>query len=300
VGLTTTDGIWIGGEEVACGDMTGPWSAGVVLSDCTVDVAVLETARGGIVRSGLGYDWSDISILTNIQADHIGQDGIESLDDIVRIKRLVAERVRSGGTLILNADDEHLVELSSHERVTALPRNIIYFSLDPASPVVRQHLAAGGTAFVAVGNSIEERHGSDSCKIAEIDAIPATLDGTAEFQIYNVLAAAVATRAYGLPAEQIEKGLTSFRMERDGRGRLNVFAFGSGHVIVDYGHNPAALEAMQRMIANWNALRQTAVITIPGDRRDDLVAESARIVARGYDRIFIREDSNLRGRRLVK
>ena len=109
VGLTTTDGIWIGGEEVACGDMTGPWSAGVVLSDCSVDVAVLETARGGIVRSGLGYDWSDISVFTNIHPDHIGQDGIESVEDIVKIKKLVAERVRAGGTLILNADDEHLV-----------------------------------------------------------------------------------------------------------------------------------------------------------------------------------------------
>jgi cyanophycin synthetase len=297
VGLTTTDGISIGGEEVACGDMTGPWSAGVVLSDCTVDVAVLETARGGIVRSGLGYDWSDISILTNIHPDHIGQDGIEGIEDIVRIKRLVAERVRDGGTLILNADDEHLVQLSTHERVTAVPKKVVYFSLDPANPVVQQHLANGGTAFVAAGNSIEERHSSGSYKVAEIDSIPATLDGTADFQIYNVLAAAAAARAYGLSAECIERALTSFRMERDGRGRLNVFAFGQGHVVLDYGHNPIALKSVQRMIAKWNASRHTAVIAIPGDRRDDLIIESARTVAHGYDRIFVREDQDLRGRR---
>ncbi len=135
VGLTTTSGIWIGGNEVGCGDMTGPWSARVVLSDPTVDVAVLETARGGIVRSGLGYDWSDISIMTNIQPDHIGQDGIEGIEDIVRIKRLVAERVRNGGTLILNADDAHLRQVPAHERVAAVPKNIVYFSLDARNPV---------------------------------------------------------------------------------------------------------------------------------------------------------------------
>src|SRR3954447_986037 len=178
VGMTTTDGIWIGGDEIARGDMTGPWSAGVVLSDSTVEVAVLETARGGIVRSGLGYDWSDISVMTNIQADHIGQDGIESIEDIARIKRLVAERVREGGTLILNADDEHLVEMAHHPKVSAVPKQIVYFSLDPHNPVVRRHVAEGGLAFVAHGDWIEERGPGTDSRVVRISSVPATFGGT--------------------------------------------------------------------------------------------------------------------------
>ena len=296
VGLTTTDGIWIGGEEIARGDMTGPWSAGVVLSAPTVEVAVLETARGGIARSGLGYDWSDISVMTNIQPDHIGQDGIESIDDIVRIKRLVAERVRRGGTLILNADDEHLAQIPTQERVAAVPKKMVYFSLNLHNPVVQQHLANGGTAYVAVGGSVEERHGLGINRIAEIEEIPATIAGTAEFQIYNVLAATAAARSYGLSSEHIRIALGEFRMEEHSSGRLNVFAFRGGYVVVDYGHNPAAIRAMQATVSKWNASRRTAVIAIPGDRSTDLIIESARAVAHGYDRIYIREDKDLRGR----
>ena len=121
-GMTTTDGVWIGGEEVARGDMTGPHSAGVVLSDASVEAAILETARGGIFRGGLGYDWSDVGVVTNIQADHIGQDGIESIEDIVRIKSLVAERVREGGTLIINADDVEAVKMLERPKVARVPK----------------------------------------------------------------------------------------------------------------------------------------------------------------------------------
>jgi len=296
VGLTTTDGIWLGGEEIARGDMTGPWSAGVILSDPTVEVAVLETARGGIVRSGLGYDWSDISVMTNIHPDHIGQDGIESVDDIVRIKRLVAERVRSGGTLILNADDEHLARISSHERVAEVPKTFVYFSTDVQNPKIQEHLAQHGTAFVAVGGWIEERNGQEVFRIARISEIPATIAGTAQFQTYNVLAAVAAARAYGLSPDQIRTALMGFRMEQHGTGRLNLFAFRDGTVVVDYGHNPVALESMQTMISQWNASRRTAVLAIPGDRRTDLIVQSARAVAQGYDRFYIREDTDLRGR----
>ena len=296
VGVTTTDGIWIGGQEIARGDMTGPWSAGVVLSDPTVEVAVLETARGGIVRSGLGYDWSDISVMTNIHPDHIGQDGIESIDDIVRIKRLVAERVRNGGTLILNADDEHLVQIPTHERVAEVPKRYVYFSTDLHNGKIQEHLGQNGTAFVAAAGWIEERQGHDVFRIARIDDIPATIAGTAQFQIYNVLAAVAAARAYELSPEQIRMSLRAFRMEQHGTGRLNIFSFRDGIVVIDYGHNPVALESMGSMIAQWNASRRTAVLAIPGDRRADLIAESARAVAQGYDRFYIREDADLRGR----
>jgi cyanophycin synthetase len=296
VGLTTTDGIWIGGQEIAQGDMTGPWSAEVVLSDPTVEVAVLETARGGIVRSGLGYDWSDISVMTNIHPDHIGQDGIDSVEDIVRIKRLVAERVRSGGTLILNADDEHLAQLSSHERVAELPKTFVYFSTDLQNAKIQEHLGQNGTAFVALGGWIEQRKGQDVLRIARVDEIPATIAGTAQFQVYNVLAAVAAARARGLLPEEIRMALAGFRMEEHGTGRLNIFAFRGGTVVIDYGHNPVALQSMQTMISQWNASRRTAVLAIPGDRRTDLIMQSARAVAHAYDRFYIREDTDLRGR----
>jgi cyanophycin synthetase len=296
VGLTTTDGIWIGGEEIARGDMTGPWSARVVLSDPAVEVAVLETARGGIVRSGLGYDWSDISVMTNIHPDHIGQDGIESVEDIVRIKRLVAERVRSGGSLILNADDEHLARISSDERVAQVPKSFVYFSTDLQNPKVQENLAQNGTAFLAVGGWIEERRGPEVLQISRVSEIPATIAGTAQFQIYNVLAAVAAARAYGLSPDQIRTALAGFRMEQHGTGRLNIFAFRGGTVVIDYGHNPVALESMQTMISQWNASRRTAVLAIPGDRRTDLIVQSGRTVANGYHRFYIREDTDLRGR----
>jgi cyanophycin synthetase len=297
VGRTTTDGIWINGEEIARGDMTGPWSAGVVLSDSGVEVAVLETARGGIMRSGLGYDWSDIGVMTNIQPDHIGQDGIESLEDIVRVKRLVAERVRRGGTLILNADDEHLAHLPAHGRVAAVAKNIVYFSLDNRNPVIRHHLESGGTAYVAVAGSIEERRGAETTTIAELEDVPATVRGTAEFQIYNVLAAVAAARAYGLQLPDVANGVRHFRMEQHSPGRLNVLAFRDGFVVVDYGHNPVAVKAIQAMISNWSASRRTAVVAFPGDRQTDLIVEAARAIAQGYDRVFVREDADLRGRR---
>src|SRR6185369_12035517 len=130
VGMTTTDGIYIQSERVVNGDTTGPQSAKVVLGDPAVEVAVLETARGGILRRGLGYDWSDIGVMTNIGDDHIGQDGIKSVEDVVYIKSLVAERVKEGGTLILNTDNEHLAKLAVSRRVSKVPKNIVYFSLD--------------------------------------------------------------------------------------------------------------------------------------------------------------------------
>ncbi|HEX8090723.1 MAG TPA: cyanophycin synthetase, partial [Blastocatellia bacterium] len=147
VGMTTTDGIYINGECIVKGDTTGPHSARTVLCDPSVEVAVLETARGGIARRGLGYDWSDISVMTNIQPDHIGQDGIKSVDDIVHIKSLVAERVREGGTLILNADDERLARLAEAPCVNGVKKHLVYFSIRTNHLLIKRHTAAGGTAY---------------------------------------------------------------------------------------------------------------------------------------------------------
>jgi cyanophycin synthetase len=297
VGMTTTDGIWIGNEEVARGDLTGPWSANVVLSDPTVDVAVLETARGGIVRSGLAYDWSDVGVITNIQADHIGQDGIETLEDILWIKRLVAERVREGGTVVLNADDALLASLPEHDTMRRYRRTVTFFSLDPLNPVVEQHVRAGGTALVANGEWLEERTGAAVHRITRLDTVPATIGGTADFQIANVIAAAAACRAINIERHTIAEALATFRLDQHSAGRLNLYALHGGFVLLDYAHNPAAIEAVCRTVAQWGARRVIEVLTVPGDRSDILVENGARAAFCGADRVIVREDSDRRGRR---
>lgn len=297
VGMTTTDGVSIGGRCVSRGDHTGPWAANVVLGDPTVDVAVLETARGGIVRSGLGYDWSDIGVIINIQPDHIGQDGIESVEDIARIKSLVAERTREGGTLVLNADDPLVVDIPNGRRARKLTRRIIYFSLSHRNPIVQRHLAEGGKAFVVKGGWIEERTGLAERRVARIAAIPLTLNGDAQFQVANVLAAVAAARAYGLTSDQIAPALQTFQAEHHNDGRLNLFTVGQGYVLVDYGHNPAAFAAVCRMTSLWRERRIVGIVGVPGDRADHLIREAAITAAQGFDHVIIREDTDLRGRR---
>jgi cyanophycin synthetase len=296
VGLTTTDGVWIGGAQVAAGDMTGPRSAQVVLSDPSVDAAVLETARGGIVRSGLGYDWSDVGIMTNIQLDHIGQDGIETLDDLAHIKSLVLERVREGGTLVLNADDAHVMRLMDHPRVRKLPRDVRLFSAYPNHVNVRRHLAGGGTAYFPRRGWIVEGAGAAEQALVEIATIPAVLGGAAQHQLTNALAAIAACRAHGLKADQIAWSFRTFDAHTHNQGRGNLYHVGQGYVLIDYGHNPAAFDAVGQMSARWLGRRVTAIVGVPGDRADWVIEEAARAAARAFDRVIVREDADRRGR----
>jgi cyanophycin synthetase len=294
VGMTTTDGISIGGEIVAEGDLTGPWSARVVLADPIVDVAVLETARGGIMNGGLGFDWADVGVVTNIQPDHFGQDGVETLDDIVRVKRLIAERVAEGGTLVLNADDERVAALAAHPKVTAVPKRIMYFSLSPANPVIQAHLQSGGAAFVLNDGWIEARDGAKVTPLARVASMPSTLSGTATFQIANLLAAAAAATAAGMAPERVMAALTEFDHAVHNAGRVNVFAYRGGHLVLDYAHNPAAVRTMCETALRWDG-RVTAVLGLPGDRSDALICDGARAAA-GVDRVILREDDDPRGR----
>jgi cyanophycin synthetase len=296
VGMTTTDGIYIGGECIVEGDTTGPHSARTVLSDPVVEVAVLETARGGITRRGLGYDWSDISVMTNIQPDHLGQDGIESVEDLVYIKSLVAERVREGGTLILNADDEHLARLMEIPRVQRVPKRVVYFSLSDNHLLIKRHLSGGGTAYFVRDGWIVEAEGDVEREVVHVASIPATMNGLAGFNVANALAAVAAARAYGLSVEQIASALMSFNSEEHNSGRTNLYRVGAGYVLLDYGHNPAALQSVCRMASQWQGYKVTGVVAVPGDRCDELIEEAGRIAARGFNRIIIKEDKDLRGR----
>lgn len=297
VGMTTTDGIWIGGECAAKGDMTGPASAWTVLSDPAVEVAVLETARGGIVRKGLGYDWSDAAVITNIQPDHMGQDGIETLEDILEIKSLAAERVRAGGTVILNADDARLAALPSHRRMQSLSRRIVYFAMNGRSGRIQRHLADGGTAYFVEEGRIVEATGLAERFVADLASIPVTMGGLATYQTQNVLAAVAACRAYDLSAESIAASLKTFRSNGNNAGRCNLYRAGRGYVMIDYGHNAPAIEALSRITRNWPGGTVIGVVGVPGDRTDDLIRSAARAAAMTFDSVIIREDSDLRGRK---
>jgi cyanophycin synthetase len=296
VGMTTTDGISIGARQVAQGDLTGPQSARLVLADPAVDVAVLETARGGIARRGLGYDWSDVGVITNIQLDHIGQDGIETLDDLVHVKSLVAERVREFGRLVLNADDEVSARLMDHPRVARIDRQIALFSVHAHHVLISRHVAAGGTAYVVQGGWLTELTPGAGRRIMRTRSIPAAMGGAAACNVSNALAAVAAARGLGVPVEIIAAALSTFELQLHNPGRVNVFEVNGGHVLLDYAHNPAAIRAIGDLARGCGAREVDAVIGVPGDRADALIEECARAAADVFDRVIVREDRNLRGR----
>ncbi len=297
VGNTTTDGIYIGGKQVVRGDTTGPASAKVVLNDPGVEVAVLETARGGIMRRGLGYDWSDVGIITNVQADHIGQDGIEDLDDILRVKSLVAERVRSGGHIILNADSAPLRKLMTEKNLTTEGRKLVIFSRDPDSEFVINHVEKGNRAYVHRESAIYELHGNRETFIANTRDIPLTIGGTADFQIENVLAAFAACDVMEVPLRECLDGLRSFHNSTNS-GRTNLYQVGRGYVLVDYGHNPEAIRSVGKMVAGWNISSSTLVLGVPGDRSEEMIGLSGLAAAEVFPKIIIREDEDLRERQV--
>jgi cyanophycin synthetase len=257
---------------------------------------VLETARGGIVRRGLGYDWSDVGVLTNIGPDHIGQDGIETVEDIVHIKSLVAERVRRGGTLVLNADDEHLARLTERRRVREPEKKVVYFSLDGSNPLVANHLETGGTAYYLKDGWIVEATGNVAHLFIRVNDIPVTMNGSAEFQVANLMAAAAAARAYGLSRGQFASAMKTFASGSDNPGRANLYEVNGGYVMIDYGHNPDAFMAVCRMAAGWKGRRVTGVVGVPGDRDDSIIEQAGRVAARGFGRVIVKEDEDTRGR----
>ncbi len=296
IGTTTTDGILLNGECIVSGDTTGPASARTILSDKIVDIAVLETARGGILRRGLGWDWADIGVVTNITEDHIGQDGIESVKDLVEIKALIAERVREGGTLVLNADDEESADLVNRPAVSSPQRNIVFFSTLEANPIIQRHMDAGGTAYFLEDGWISESREGTGEKLVETARIPVTINGTAEYQIQNAMAATAVARGMGMSALMIAEALATFSGFVNNKGRTNIYRVNEGFVVVDYGHNPNAIEAIGKMISSWG-LRSTGIISFPGDRTDSVIEAASRQAAIAFDRIIIKGDKDLRGRK---
>jgi cyanophycin synthetase len=297
VGLTTTDGVSIDGRMIHRADATGPRSAQMVLGDPAVQAAVLETARGGILRRGLGYDWTDVGVITNITADHLGQDGLDSIEDIAHVKALIAERVRDGGTLVLNADDPWVRSLVDRPRVRADRKRVVWFSLEPGNPVVAAHLAKGRTAYVVDNGWLAQAVGARRVPLVRVAELPGSFGGAAGFAAENALAAIAAARALGAPHEVVLERLADFTPRRHNPGRGTLLRHGDVFLFVDYAHNPAALAAVIRTLHRlWGPERCVAAVTLPGDRRDDLLAASAQVIADGFTRVVLYDDDDPRGR----
>nr|WP_221377997.1 cyanophycin synthetase [Actinoplanes polyasparticus] len=297
VGLATTDDVRIDGRVVYRADATGPLSAQMVLGDPGVQAAVLETARGGLLRRGLGYDWSDVGVLTNITADHLGQDGLDTVEDLAHVKALVAERVRDGGTLVLNADDPWVRTLVDRPRVRADRKRIVWFSLDPGQPVLHEHLARGATAYLLHDGWVVQQTGARRTPLMRAAEIPGAYGGAAPHMVANALAAIAAARALGAGQEAVCRRLAEFDPVVDNAGRGTLLRLGDVSVFVDYAHNPAALAATVRTLHRlWGPDRCVAAVTLPGDRRDDLLAACAQVIADGVSRVVLYEDEDPRGR----
>lgn len=296
VGMTSTEGVYVDGHLIHDSDASGPRSADMVLGDPAVQAAVLETARGGIVRRGLGYDRADVAVVTNITCDHLGTDGIDTIEDLIEVKSLVAEAIKRHGQLVLNADDPRCAGLAGRPAVRDRRPVVRYFSRSAESPVIAGHLRGGGLAYLLEDGNVVEAEGAARTILTGLRDIPAAGDGQAGFMIANVLAAVAAARALGLSAAAVRDALACFEPGRDNPGRLDVFRIGDIPVVLDYAHNPAALAAVGEFVAARWGRPGVAVLTLPGDRPDALVTDSARAVAGSFDRVVVYEDTDLRGR----
>jgi cyanophycin synthetase len=292
VGYTTTDGIYIHDQMIVKGDCTGPVSTKTVLRDAGVDMAVLECARGGILRAGLGFDHCDVGIVTNVAEDHLGLQGIDSLEKLARVKSVIAESVCRGGYAILNADDDWVYNMK--DNVVA---NVALFAMSPHNPRIIRHVENGGLAAVYENGYLTLLHENMVYRIAAAVDIPLTFSGMATYNIANILPVCLAAYVQHIHPQQITEALKSFIAGPDMLpGRMNIFDFTSFKIIVDYAHNAPGLRAITPFIQSLNASVKTGIITGVGDRRnEDIVALGAE-AATIFDELVIRHDKDLRGR----
>ena len=284
VGMSSTDYIAIDNEVVDRDDWSGPGGARNVLRHKAVDAAILETARGGLLRRGLGVYKADAAVITNIGRDHLGDFGSRNLDELMNIKWIVSRAVRDSGTLILNADDAHLVA-----RARDYPGALAWFSLQLSNPAVRSHVDSGGTAYVLQDGDLVRLEGSASERICAAKDIPITLQGAARHNIANALAAAALAFAMGVSMAEVRRGLTTMTQAQN-PGRGNVFTVDGFRVIVDFAHNPQAIEALLDMAAAMQGRRKVLCFAQAGDRPDDLIRELARNAwEKGLDRVIVSE-----------
>lgn len=292
VGFTTSDGIYVQNHMLEKGDTTGPLSAEFILKDPTVEFAVLETARGGILRAGLGFSRCDIGIITNIKEDHLGLNDIETLDDLARVKAVVVNSVKKDGWAVLNAEDEYCVKIAK-----TLDCKVAYFSMDENHPVIVEHCKYGGTAAIYENGFITIKKGEWKIRIDKVTNVPLTIGGKAKFMIANVLAATLAGYLYGFRIEGIKLSLETFvPSPAQTPGRMNIFTFKDFKVMVDFAHNPAGYLAIEEFLSSVQSPKKIGIIAGVGDRRDQDIIECGAIAARMFDHIIIRQEKHLRGR----
>ncbi|RQO31728.1 cyanophycin synthetase [Taibaiella sp. KBW10] len=292
VGFTTSDGIYVQNHMMEKGDTTGPMSAEYILKDPTVEFAVLETARGGILRSGLGFSRCDIGIITNIQEDHLGLNDIDTIKDLANVKMVVARSIKKDGWAILNAEDEMCMKMSKE-----LSCNIAYFSLNEDHPVAAKLSREGCIVAVYENGYITIKKGSWKIRIEKASHVPLTLGGKAKFMIANALAASLAAYLQGFKTDDISLSLKTFIPgAAQTPGRMNIFDFKNFKVMIDFAHNPAGYRGIEEYMQNVDATRKIGIIAGVGDRRDEDIRECATIAARMFDHIIIRQEKHLRGR----
>jgi cyanophycin synthetase len=296
VGLATTDGVYIDGMRTVAGDMTGPQSAQMVLRDPTVDFAVLETARGGLLRAGMGYRSCNVGAVLNVSADHLGDRGIQTLEQLAEVKRIVVEVARD--CAVLNADDINCLKMADHTKAT----RIAYVTMNPKHDLVRQHLRLGGLACVLEeginGQMVTLYDKGAHVPLLWTHLIPATMEGKAMHNVQNAMFAAMMAYALGVKVENIRQGLRTFDTSYfQVPGRTNIFDELPFKVVLDYGHNPAAVQAMADFVLRLDCKgRRVCVLAAPGDRRDEDIRAIARIAAKTFEFVYIKRDDEPRGR----
>jgi cyanophycin synthetase len=296
VGLTTTDGVYVDGERTVSGDMTGPVAARMVLCDPIVDCAVLETARGGLLRAGLAFRQCNVGAVLNVTNDHLGQKGIETLEQLAQLKRIVVDVARD--VAVLNADDPLCLKMADHSPAS----RIAYVTMNPRHELVRQHIRAGGLAVACEegvnGQMITLYDRGAHLPLLWTHLVPATLEGKALHNVQNAMFAAVMAHAMGVKIENIRQGLRTFDTTYfQAPGRLNVYDELPFKVILDYAHNPAAVAAMASLVGRLEVTgKRIVVLAAPGDRRDEDMREMCGIAAKGFDHIVLRQDDDTRGR----
>jgi cyanophycin synthetase len=291
-GYTTTDGIYINGYKIKGGDCSGPASGTLVLKDPTVDFAVLETARGGLIRNGLCFDTCDVGIITNIEEDHLGLNDVHTLEDLTNVKGVIARSVKKDGWAVLNAEDDNCLKIAKE-----LNCNIAYFCMDADNDMIRKLINQDALVAVLESDTITIIYEGEKYRIESVSNIPLTDGGKAKFMIANILAASVAAFAWGFTIEQIRNALQTFIPGYEMTpGRLNLFEFKNYKVLVDYAHNPHGFVALKDYLESFKAKRKIGIIAGIGDRRDEDTVALAKIAATMFDHIIVRQEHSLRGR----
>lgn len=292
VGYTTTDGVYIQNRLLMKGDCTGPQSAEFVLKDPTVNFAVLECARGGLLRAGLGFHKCDVGIVTNVAADHLGLKGIHTIEQLAKVKGVIPETVLPSGYAILNADDDLVYEMRKNVKC-----NVAIFSMDENSPRIKAMQKVGGISAVYENGYITICRGEWKLRIVKAVNVPLTYGGRATFMIQNILPAVITAYTRRFTIDEMKVALETFiPSPAQTPGRLNLFQFKDFQVLLDYAHNPAGMRALQRFIENIDASVKVGIIAGVGDRREEDTNEIGAVAAEMFDEIIIRQDKNLRGR----